>query len=94
MMDYEFIESEHKKELLMTYLDSVLFNASDSVRNKCLEYILDPDLEIPEDVQKAIDLVDVVRDEYNTQLEALRDKYEVRLKMSMAILVNEVERVS
>ena len=94
MADYRSIESEYKKEFLMSMFDSVLANANESVRDKFMEYGFNPDVEIPEDVQKALDLIDVVRSEYNTQLDALRDKYEVRLKMAMAILVNEIDRVS
>jgi hypothetical protein len=94
MADYKSIESEYKKEFLMSMFDSVLANANESVRDKCMEYGFNPEVEIPKDVQKALDLVDVVRSEYNAQLDALRDKYEVRLKMAMAILVNEIDRVS
>ena len=85
MSNTKSIESRYKKEFLMAMLDSVLMNTDDNVRNKCMEYSFNPE-DIPEDVQTALDLVDVVREEYNIQLDMLRDKYEVRLKMALAML--------
>ncbi len=84
--------SEHQKSIIISMLDSYLADAGYSVRQKCLNYITNPNVEFSPDVQHALGLVDAVRDEYLDQLDKLRDKYEVRLKMSLAMLVNELQR--
>ena len=94
MTTYKPTGTEYQRMMLMSMLDSYLANASDEVRGKCIEYSVDPTIDIPVDVQNAIDLVDVVRDEYNSQLEVLRDKYEVRLKMALAMLVDKIDKAS
>lgn len=94
MRDYKSIETEYQKQMLVSLLTSVLANASDSVRSRCIEYSTDPHATIPKDVQQALNLLETVRTEYNTQLDALRDKYEVRLKMALAMVVNEIDRAS
>lgn len=94
MKDYKSIETEYQKQMLISMLTSVLQNASDTVRSRCMEYSSNPHAEIPKDVQQALNLLDQVRTEYNTQLDALRDKYEVRLKMALAMVVNEINRAS
>lgn len=94
MKTREIDESKYHKDILVSLLTSALQNASESVRDKCISYSRYPQVEIPKDVQKSLDLLEAVRAEYNEKLDELRDRYEVRLKMALAMVVNEIDRAS
>ena len=92
MTNHKVNEQKYQKDLILSILTSILKNTPESVKNKCIEYSIDPNAEIPKDVQKALDLLELTRTEYNKELDILRDKYEVRLKTAMAMLVNAIGR--
>lgn len=92
MVNYKANEQKYQKELIVSMLTSILQNTSEDVKNKCIEYSINPDAEFPKDVQKALDLLELTRMEYNKELDILRDKYEVRLKTAMVMLVNAISR--
>ena len=73
-------------------VDYALQNVSDKVQQKCNEYSNMPLSELPDNVRKTLEIFDAVRNEYNLELDMLRDKYEIKFKTILAMLVSEIER--
>lgn len=83
---------EPKLEDYSELVDFALQHVSDKVQKKCVEYSNMPISDLPEDVRKTLEVFDSVRNEYNLELDMLRDKYEIKFKTLLAILVSNIER--